>query len=226
MPDSTINAESSGNADDVMHAKTSTSDWATVRGDASTSGSSYSVNSSSHSLGVYNRKTSGRGGTTWTCYRSYFSFDVSGESGTVDSATIKLYLDNLGSTGSASRVMLVEATTLAGSTADFGNCFSSGSTLGTLVAPYVAVSTTGAYHDFVLNSDGISALNNAIGSGQFQVCLMGQQFDYEDNDPGAGSTYTRIAIYYSEYLGTSYDPKIEIDYAAVTHNATFFGSNF
>ena len=102
MPDSTINAESSGNADDAMHAKTSTSDWATVRGDASTSGSAYSVDSAFHTLGVYNRKTSGRGGTTWTCYRSYFSFDVSGESGTVDSATIKIYVDNFGSSGDAS----------------------------------------------------------------------------------------------------------------------------
>ena len=227
MPDSTINAESSGNADDVMHYKTSTSDWATVRGDASTTSAGFSVDSSAHSLGVYNRKSSGRGGTTWYCYRSYFSSDVSGESGTVDSATIKIYVDNFGSSGDASKVALVEATALEGSTFDdFGNCFSSGSTLGTLVAPAVSVSTTSSYHDFVLNSDGITALNNQIGSGQFQVCLMGHEFDYSDTDPGSGSTYTRIKVWYSESGLTP--PKVEIDYeaVAVTNNATFFGSNF
>ena len=229
MPDSTIYAETSGNGDDAYIGVISSSDWATARGDASTNGGIRSDSLSSYSIGVYNRKQAGRGGSNWYCYRSYFSFDVSGESGTVDSATIKLYLDNVGSAGLAARVVLVEATAFAGGIADFGNCFSSGSTLGTLVAPYVQVSTTAGYHDFELNSDGITALNNAIGSGQFQVCLMGNVFDYSNSDPGAGSTYTRISVTYSEYTGTSRDPKVEIDYeavAAVTHNATFFGSNF
>ena len=232
MPDSTIYAETSGNADDGTLYNTSSSDWATARGDASTSGTILNVGSTTNSVGVYNRKTTGGrgGGDTWFCYRSYFSFDVSGESGTVDSATIKLYLDNYGSLGVPSAVRLVEATALAGSTADFGNCFSSGSTLGTdMVGGMGAVSTTAQYHDFELSSDGITALNNAIGSGQFQVCLMGSAFDYSDLDPGSGSTYTRIHVTYSEYGGTTRDPKIEIDYVgsvAVTHNATFFGSNF
>ena len=229
MPDSTIYAETSGNGDDAYIGVISSSDWATARGDASTNGGIRSDSLSSYSIGVYNRKQAGRGGSNWYCYRSYFSFDVSGESGTVDSATIKLYLDNVGSAGLAARVVLVEATAFAGGIADFGNCFSSGSTLGTLVAPYVTVSATAGYHDFELNSDGITALNNAVGSGQFQVCLMGYVFDYSNSDPGAGSTYTRISVTYSEYTGTSRDPKVEIDYeavAAVTHNATFFGSNF
>jgi hypothetical protein len=230
MPDSTIYAETSGNGDDAYIGVISSSDWATARGDASTNGGIRSDSLSSYSIGVYNRKQAGRGGSNWYCYRSYFSFDVSGESGTVDSATIKLYLDNVGSTGPASAVKLVEATSLSGSTADFGNCFSSGSTLGRdMTGGFVSVSTTAGYHDFVLDSAGIGALNDQIGSGSLQVCLMGNAFDYLDNDPGAGSTYTRISVTYSEYTGTSRDPKIEIDYeavAAATHNATFFGSNF
>ena len=229
MPDSTIYAETSGNGDDNVIYNNSTIDWATARGDASTTGTFGNSSLSSSTVGVYSRMSAGRGGDTWFCYRSYFSFDVSGESGEVASATIKLYLDNFGYTGAASAVRLVQATALSASTADFGNCFSSGSTLGTLVAPYVQVSTTAGYHDFELNSDGITALNNAVGSGQFQVCLMGNVFDYSNSDPGAGSTYTRISVTYSEYTGTSRDPKVEIDYeavAAVTHNATFFGSNF
>ena len=227
MPDSIIYSSTSGGSDDSIVYNTSTSDWATVRGDASTSGTSHNDYSTVNSVGVYNRKLDARGSITWYCYRSYFSFDVSGESGTVDSATVRLYLDNLGSPIPASRVVIVESTTLAGNTADFGNCFSSGSTLGDLMADYVSISTTAGYHDFDLNNDGITALNSKIGSGSFQVCLMGNQFDYLDADPGAGSTYTRVQVWYGEYTGTSRDPKIEIDYeAAVTHNATFFGANF
>jgi len=228
MPDSTIYSSTSGSGDDSVVQNNSTSDWATARGDASTSGAFHNDGSIYSTVGVYNRKTTGRGGgSSWQCNRSYFSFDVSGESGTVDSATVKLYLDNIGAPMPASRVVIVESTTLAGNTADFGNCFSSGSTLGDLMADYVSISTTAGYHDFDLNNDGITALNSKIGSGSFQVCLMGNQFDYLDADPGAGSTYTRAQVWYGEYTFTSRDPKIEIDYeAAVTHNATFFGANF
>ena len=92
MPDSTIYAKSSGDDDDVQLYGRSTSDWATARGDASTSGYSRNATAFGSTTGVYNRKSSGRGSATWTCFRSYFSFNVSGESGTVDSATIKIYL--------------------------------------------------------------------------------------------------------------------------------------
>ena len=228
MPDSTIYAAQSGTNDDAIIYNNSTSDWATARGDASTSGTARNDLVSSNTVGVYNRKATGRGSTNWYCYRSYFSFDVSGESGTVDSATVRLYLDNIGAPIPASRVVIVESTTLAGNTADFGNCFSSGSTLGDLMADYVSVSTTAGYHDFDLNNDGITALNSKIGSGSFQVCLMGNYYDYENRDPGDDPSYTRVQVWYGEYTGTSRDPKIEIDYeaAAVTHNATFFGANF
>ena len=40
------------------------------------------------------------------------------------SSKLELYLDNLGtSSGASAYIIIVEATTLAGSTADFGNCF-------------------------------------------------------------------------------------------------------
>ena len=71
MPDSTIYAEGSGNEDDGTIYNTSSSDWATVRGDASTSGTIRNVGIANNLVGVYNRKiTGGRGGgTTWFCYR-------------------------------------------------------------------------------------------------------------------------------------------------------------
>tara|TARA_R100001594_G_C3973746_1_gene248406 strand:- start:77 stop:748 length:672 start_codon:yes stop_codon:yes gene_type:complete len=223
MPDSTITADTSGAGDDGVALNTSTADWATTRGSATTTGSNHMDFGSAHPAGVLNRKYTGRG-TRWNCYRSYFSFDVSGESGTVESATIKIYLQHNGSSTTMSRVVLVEATTLAGSAADFGNVFSSGTTLGTLIHDdYVGISNVAGFHDFELNSDGISALNDKIGTGKLQVGLMGHYSDYLGNDPA--SAYTTIAVDYTE--GTN-DPIIEIDYASatVTYNATFFGSNF
>ena len=57
---------------------------------------------------------------------------------------------------------------------------------------------------------------------------MSNLIDYSNYDPNDGSgDYTQILVAFRETVGTSFDPKIEIDYTtAVTHNATFFGANF
>ena len=229
MPDSTIYAEGSGNADDaVLFQGDYDTDWATTRGDATTVGISRRASDSTYTGAIYTRFSVNprTGADSWNNRRVYMGFDVSGESGTVESATVKVYMDNLGDTGNYARVVMVQATTLAGSTADYGNCFSSGSTLGTLLSSYVEVSTTSGYHDFELNGDGISALNAKIGSGIFEVCFMSNLFDYGNYDPNDGSgNYTQISVRYSEMSGTGSDPKIEIDYEP-TGNAVFFGSNF
>ena len=229
MPDSTIYAEGSGNADDaVIFQGDALTDWATARGDATTAGLLHRDTYQTYSGAIYTRfmVDPRSGANTWSNRRVYMGFDVSGESGTVDSATVKVYMDNLGDTGNYARVVMVQATTLAGSTADYGNCFSSGTTLGTLLSNYVEVSTTAGYHDFELNGDGISALNAKIGSGLFEVCFMSNYLDYSNNDPNDGSgNYTQISVRFSEYSSTGSDPKIEIDYES-TGNAVFFGSNF
>ena len=230
MPDSTIYSESTGNSDDSWHFRNSTSNWADSRGDASTSSNARIADSAAYTAAILSSYLAGgRGGATWFNRRVYMGFDVSGESGTVDSATVKVFLDNYGDTGNYARVVMVESTALGGSTADYGNCFSSGSTLGDLMANYVEVSTTAGFHDFVLNSDGISALNAKIGSGIFEVCFMSNLLDYDNNDPNDGSgDYTQIAFTFAEKSGTLNDPKIEIDYESIatTENAIFFGSNF
>jgi hypothetical protein len=44
----------------------------------------------------------------------------------------------------------------------------------------------------------------------------------------SGGDYSRFQVTYTDYTGTSRDPKVDITYAtaAVTDNATFFGANF
>ena len=121
-------AEGSGDADDcfVSHNTTDGSvSWDTIRGDVDTSGTLFSSSFSNHFSGVYGRIITGRGSDVLTqCTRSYFTFYLGGSSLTADSATIGLYLDNYGHTNDdLGKVIIVEATELAGSTADFGNCF-------------------------------------------------------------------------------------------------------
>ena len=174
----------------------------------------------------------------WFNHRSYFEFVLTGESGTVDSCNLVVYIDNTSSGGVSSdhsRVIAVQATALAVSADDYGNCFSSGSTLGTAMSGATAVSTTLGYHTFTITGDtstgGIKVINDAIGSAKVYICLMDYTWDYLNADVGGtyGTTdYVRHTIYYSERVATDRDPYLDITYvtAAVTDNATFFGANF
>ena len=200
--------------------------WANARGTIVDTADVWGNTATNSTYAVYNIYSGGRGGNNYFCRRSYFPFDVSGESGTLESARIQLYLDNVGTVGSnADDVILVEATALAGSADDYGNCFSSGSTLGTDVSDIVTVSTTAGDHSFTITSDGITAIQNKIGSGTFTVCLMGNNFDKRNTAPSLGGDYTQIQCYYAEYTGTSRDPALILTYAAAD-NSVFFGTNF
>ena len=202
--------------------------WANARGTVSSVADIYDNSGTNSTYAVYNIYSGGRGGNNYFCRRSYFPFELSGESGTLESATIQLYLDNLGTVGSnADKVTLVEATALAGTSADYGNCFASGVTLGTEVSDVVTVSTTAGYHTFTINSNGITAIQNKIGSGTFTICLMGNNFDKRLSAPSLGGNYTQIQCYYADYTGTSRDPVLNLTYeTAVTDNSVFFGCNF
>ena len=219
----------SGNRDAYAQL-TDSSSWANARGDVSSSATTYNNTAGSNDFAVYNVYSGGRGGNTYYCRRSYFTFDVSGESGTLESATIQLYLDNLGSTGNSARVTLVQATALAGGLADHGNCYvgiGTSTTLGTEITSYVEVSTTAGYHTFTINADGLTAIQDEIGSGTFTVCLMGDYYDHSNSAPPLNGVYTKIQCHYTDYTGTSRDPKLTLTYeTAAVDNAIFFGCNF
>ena len=203
------------------------SNFATARGSATTSGTLYNNSSSNVNGGVSTQIARGN----YNIYRSFFEFDLSGESGTVESADIKIFLQTtkfpLIAGANENRIIIVGATALADSTADFGNVFSSGSTLGASYSDYVSISTVAGYHTFEVNSDGLSAINSAVGSGNLVIGLMSYTFDHQNSVP-TGSQGARFKVYYANNSGTSQDPKIELTYAAttVTSNATFFGTNF
>ena len=206
-----------------------TTSWNDAQGSATTNGTAQHSARTTYSLGVYARTLGGRGGTTYFCYRSYFPFDLSGQSGTIDSATISIYLDRLGSSGNSATAILVKATALDDGVEDHGNVFSSGTTWHDDVSSAVLVSTTAGYHDFSLNSDGIAHLQSAIdSSGTATFGLVSNYYDYLENTPSSGGNYTKLEVYYKNYAGTDRQPKVVITYeaTAVTENSTFFGSNF
>ena len=122
-----VYSEGSGNDDDTYLAYYNLDDsltWAQMRGDETTSGLGRNDSRTYYGSGVNARRFSGRGSVIRDISRSYFVFNLSGESGTVASCNIEFYLDNFGtSTGDSAKIIAVQATALAGTTADWGNCF-------------------------------------------------------------------------------------------------------
>ena len=217
MPDSTIFAlgGAGGDAEPDSYVENSLStiaggaSWAQLIGDST--GNNHNNTDASFDEGIHNAKFFGRGtSNTWECNRSYFAFDLSGESETVASAELKVKCDNLGDTGTnSSTVHVVGATTLADSTSDYGNVFSSGTTA---VGDYgsTTISTTLGFHTWTINSAGITAINNAIGSGIFNTALIGY---YDKNTIDPTSNELKIKIFYANNFGTTNDPKLELTFA-------------
>ena len=219
MPDSTIFAlgGAGGDAQPDSYVENSattfspSNSWAGLVADST--GNNHNSTATTFDEGVHNAKFFGRGtSNTWECNRSFFAFDLSGESSTVASADLKIKTDNLGDTDTnSSTVYVVAATDLSSNTGDYGNVFSSGTTLGTLYGS-TTISTTEQYHTWTLNSDAISRINTLIGSGGiFTIGLMGY-YDYNNSAPG--SNELKIQVLYANQIATSSDPKLELTFAA------------
>ena len=216
MPDSTIFAlgGAGGDAEPDSYVENSLStivggaSWAQLVADST--GNNHNDSATTFDEGVHNGKFFGRGSSnSWECNRSFFAFDLSGESSTVASAQFKVKSDNLGDTGTnQSTVFLTNWNTLDGDTGDFdlpSTLTSFGST---------TISTTEGYHTIDINSDGITAINNAVGSGILTTGLLGY-YDYNDTDPGT-SNEVKIKIFYANNINTDSDPKLELTFAAAS----------
>ena len=206
-------------------------DWAATQGDATTTGTGSKFTTPFYNFAVYNARAAGRGADTYYNARSFYEFDLSGESGTATSATFKSYMDHMGvGTHTEDEVIMVAATALAGSNADYGNVYSSGTTWGTAYSSNTAISSSGGVQTITLNAAAITAINSAIGSGNFVCAMVGHYFDYLGNTPllaDSGNPYTKIRLDFSE-APAAFRPILTTttSVAAVTDNATFFGANF
>jgi len=84
--------------------------------------------------------------------------------------------------------------------------------LGTALSDAATVSTTAGLHLISLNSDGIAAVNAAIGSGVFTVCLMGYHIDYLNNAPVQDGDHTQISVSYMENFSIANRPTLSLDF--------------
>ena len=177
--------------------------------------------------GVRYEKVS-KGGVKYFLSRSFFDFDTSGISVAPSAATFKLkILTNNSCTPCIiaksghepdaeeedwfSTWITDQSVTLSGWGSGDITAYSSSTAIG----------STGAFTDFTLNSD---ALSDMASLSIFKICILHNN-DYNDIAPSSGSL--RTGVYYANDSTSGNRPYL--DYTAgttVTHNATFFGTNF
>jgi hypothetical protein len=213
------------NSNDSWRRLTDSTSWAHARGSSVSIATAGSSTASNYAFAIYNTYEGGRGSNLYYCARCFYEFDLSGESGIVSSVSLNLYSDNTGTAAANERTLyIVQATALANGGGDYGNVFSSGTTLGTFFGSGVLSESLG-YHTINFNSDGVSAVNSAVGSGTLTIGAMGY-YDYNNSAPSLGGNTVKHHQYFADYTGTSRDPYLDITYSVATDNSILFGTDF
>ena len=214
-------------------ARFNQSSWTNAR--ANSSGTHASSTTTNHWTGISAYSGASRGGgTVYTIVRSFMSFDTSGISSNVDSATLQIYGYNQG----GGDVIALKATSGIATigTADFeeitgwdssGTDGSGGGDMESSVTKYsneiTTWSTTG-YNNITLNAQALADMRD---DNTVYIALVNFDYDLKDVEPTGYSSH-RNGLYYQNYTGTSRDPKLVYTLAlpTTTDNAVFFGTNF
>lgn len=201
----------------------STTTWAGARDDTSGTATSISSSSSANFTAV-NRFGSRGGGNSYRVERSFMYFDTSGITGTVSSATIKIY-GAFASDGSCIAVKSTAfggdgGTSLAGGDFDAISGWTTGASAEGNVTKYSSPAignglattwSTSGYNSLASTSDLRSDMQN---NNVVIICFMDYTFDYLNSTPTVNNTYN-VGAYYTNYTGTSRDPYIEYEIASV-----------
>ena len=168
-------------------------------------------------------RAAGRGGSTvYAIYRSFLQFDTSGITGTVASATLKIY----GYVNGNADVIVVksnafgsgyEGATLA--KADFNSIpgFTLDQDMNGNVTDYsseITTWSTSGYNDITLNSTALTDMQN---DDAFKIALINHDHDYKNVDPGIAVSNLG-GMYFTAYSGTSTDPVIEYTLSGYGNN--------
>lgn len=191
----------------VLNFRGSGASWSTARDGGTGTNASSTLTSTNNAAGV--QGATSRGGY-YVVVRSFFSFDVSGITSTVASATLNLR----GFSTNSGDVIVVKANRPNGSnliTADFDALpgFSAGNTMSGNVTDYSSEVTswsTSGYNSITLNS---TALSDLTSLNSFIVALVEFDHDYSNVAPAQDGTHYRVGLYYSDNSGTSFDPYID-----------------
>ena len=206
--------------------------WSNARATTSGVGSSSTTNSSAIGTSAYRAAARG-GGYVFNIYRSFFYFDTSGITEDLSEATFKVYGYNQGGGDLIAVKSNSDIETLG--TADFGsivgwNTTTDGSGGGdnesnvTKYSAEISTWSTSGYNDITLNAQALADMRD---DDTIYICLINFDNDLKDIAP-TGNSSNQCGLYYTNYTGTSRDPYIDYDLAAVasTDNAIFFGTNF
>ena len=158
--------------------------------------------------------------------RAHMIFDLSSASGTVTAATLKVYAataDAGGTINNGQKFYVVGHTyggALSGVSSDVNPTNNTtGDWTSTSVPTYSSEITVngvsvGDLISVTLNSDAITAINSAVGSGDFDIGLVGNddyKADYTISTYGDGFGYNGVRIYSQDTSTSAYRPVLTID---------------
>ena len=210
MPDSTIYSTTS---DGVINYQNS------IVGNARLNATGTVSDSDTTALVGIDRIPAGRG-AFYNYIRAFFLFDLSSESGTVDSADLKLYQNTTRDQWFKAVEWSSSSTSL--SSGDYDSVMVSLGTMNAYSTKIRATSAGSGYLTFPMNSDAITDIQSAVGSGLFRIAVVA------DEDAIGSLTISSDHLETFTFSNSGINkPKLEITYTAgVTYNAPFLGANF
>ena len=157
-------------------------------------------------------RSAGRSGTAYAIYRSFLQFDTSGITGTVSSATLKIY----GYVNGTADLKIVKSTAFGSgyegsslSTADYdalpGHTDNQAMDVSFSYSSEIATWSTSGYNNITLNSTALTDMQN---DDAFKIAIINHDHDYKNVDPGIAASNLG-GMYFTAYSGTSTDPVIE-----------------
>ena len=179
--------------------------------------------------GIRYEYVSGRGGANYYLTRAFFDFDTSGVTAKPSEADFRL--KGYSNTACTPCIVCKSGHDPSTATDDWFSTWITGQSVTlsdwgasdiTNYSESTAIEMAGVYTTFELNDD---ALNDIRDLSTFKICVLHNN-DYNDTAPTSGTLKT--GVYWADHGTATNRPILRYTAApvAVTHNATFFGSNF
>ena len=195
--------------------------WTSLRNAAGGSLTDADANAQYSDFGIYIGYGGGRGASQFYLRRTYIPFDLTYFSGTASAAELKIWLRRLSAQtiggGGVSlyinKICAVSADSVipvSTNSSDDEDYFGNIGT--TLYSGYVTPSNILSEHTITLNSNALTAINNAVGSesdGIFTLCITAA-FDYLNTTPGPPNYtgFLKVQTWYGD--STSRKPYLNI----------------
>tara|TARA_Y100000592_G_scaffold29786_2_gene47508 strand:+ start:361 stop:1125 length:765 start_codon:yes stop_codon:yes gene_type:complete len=185
--------------------------WSSARDATSASTISNTLDRSTSAVGT------NKASSKYHVMRSFFAFDTSGITTTVNSATLRLY--GYGSGTNADIILVKLSSGATGSpSANFVNGdfdaiqgFSSGQSMDGNVTVYsseLSSWSSSGYNSITLNAAALSDIKN---NNSFNFAIVEYDTDFLNSSP---TTFRRIGMHYVDFTSTSRDPFLRMDVEA------------